>query len=396
MSDTRTSVRPPAPTSTTARHAWWAVSALSLGIFTLVTAEFLPASLLSPMAADLGVSEGQAGQTVTATAVMGAITAPTLALLLPRVDRRTVMLGLTALALLSNLLVAVSPGLVTVVLARLVLGVALAGFWAMVLAVTAQLVPADHLGRAMMLVNTGVSVATVLAVPVGAYLGELWGWRWVFVAAAVTSLVAFVAQLATLPSLPVAVEGSLRTLVSTARRPIVMLGMLATALVAGGHFAGFTYLRPALDRITAMGATELAVLLAVYGVASFVGNVAAGLLADRRLRLLVVVAPVGVGVATIGLAATGTSYAPALLWVVLWGVAFGGVPTAVQTWIARVAPDRLESIGGLSVATFQVAIALGAAVGGVVVDAYDVTTALVLGGSAATLGGVLFGVARRG
>ncbi|MGH1564627.1 MFS transporter [Mumia sp. DW29H23] len=385
-----TTVQTPGPEA-----SWWAVGALALGIFTLVTAEFLPASLLSPMASDLGVSEGMAGQTVTATAVMGAITAPTLALLLPRVDRRTVMIGLTALALLSNLLVAVSPGLVTVLLARLLLGVALAGFWAMVLAVTAQLVPADHLGRAMMVVNSGVSLATVLAVPVGAFLGEQWGWRWVFVAAGATAVVALVAQLVTLPRLPVAVSGSLRVLLETARRRIVILGMVATALVAGGHFAGFTYLRPALDRVPALTATGLAVLLAAYGVASFVGNLASGLLADRRLRLVVVAAPALIGVATVTLALAGTSYTATGAAVVVWGIAFGAIPTAIQTWIARVAPDRLESIGGLFVATFQVAIALGAAVGGLVVDAFDVRTALVVGGVAAVLGGALLGSARR-
>ncbi|WP_370617249.1 MFS transporter [Mumia qirimensis] len=375
--------------------SWWAVGALALGIFTLVTAEFLPASLLSPMAHDLGVSEGMAGQTVTVTALMGAVTAPTLAILLPRTDRRVVMVGLTALALVSNLLVAISPGLVTVLLARLLLGVALAGFWAMVLAVTAQLVAPDHLGRAMMVVNSGVSLATVLAVPVGAFLGELWGWRWVFVAAGGTAVLALVAQLVTLPRLPVTSSGSLRILLETARRRIVLVGMTATALIAGGHFAGFTYLRPALDRVPLLTAAGLAGLLAAYGAASFVGNILSGLLADKRLRLLVVAAPVLIGVATVTLALGGTSYALVAATVVLWGIGFGGIPTAVQTWIARVAPDRLESMGGLFVATFQIAIALGAAVGGLVVDAFDVRTALVLGGVAAVLGGALLGAARR-
>jgi predicted MFS family arabinose efflux permease len=388
----------PASSSTRPSHArpssWWAVSSLTLGVFTLVTAEFLPASLLSRLAHDLGVSEGVAGQTVTATALMGALTAPTLGALLPRVDRRTVVLGLTGLSIVSNLLVAVAPGYVAVLLARLLLGITIAGFWAMALAVTSQLVPRERLGRAMMTVNMGVPAATVVAVPVGAYLGETWGWRWVFVAAAGAGVVALVAQAVTLPSISPAASASLSTLWDTLRSPVVVLGLVATALVAGGHFAGFTYLRPAIETVPALGAERLAVVLSAYGVASFFGNLATGYLADRRLRLLVLVAPVLIGAATVLLAFAGARFAVALTAVALWGLAFGAVPTAMQTWVARVAPDRLESIGGLQVATFQVAIALGAAVGGLLVDAVGVHAALVAGGVAAAMGGLLLGSRR--
>jgi predicted MFS family arabinose efflux permease len=371
-----------------AQGAWWAVASLALGVFTLVTAEFLPASLLSRLADDLAVSEGVAGQTVTATAVMGAVTAPTLAALLPRVDRRTVMIGLIGLSIVSNLLVALAPGFVTVLLARLLLGIAIAGFWAMALAVVSQLVPPHQLGRAMMAVNMGVPVATVLAVPVGAYLGEVWGWRWVFVAAACTGVVALVAQAATLPSVPPAASASLSTLWATLQSPVVVLGLSATALVAGGHFAGFTYIRPAVETMPALGAEGLALLLSAFGVASLFGNLATGYLADRRLRALVLVAPALIGVAVVLLALAGARTV-ALVAVVLWGLGFGAVPTATQTWMARIAPDRLESIGGLLVATFQVAIAAGAAAGGLLVDAVGVHAALVAGGLAAAVGGVL-------
>jgi len=389
-----TPASPPAPTYDARRTSWWAVSSLGLGVFTLVTAEFLPASLLSRLADDLEVSEGVAGQTVTATAVMGALTAPTLAALLPRVDRRTVMLGLTGLSIVSNLLVAVAPGYITVLLARLLLGITIAGFWAMALAVASQLVPTERLGRAMMAVNMGVPAATVLAVPVGAYLGEIWGWRWVFVAAAGVGVVALVAQAVTLPSVPPAASASLSTLWGTLRSPLVVLGLLGTALVAGGHFAGFTYLRPAVETVAGLGPEGLAVLLSAYGVASFFGNLATGYLADRRLRLLVLLAPTLIGVAAVLLALAGATFDVALTAVALWGLAFGAVPTATQTWMARVAPNRLESIGGLLVATFQVAIALGAAVGGLLVDVAGVHTALVAGGLTAVFGGVLLGFRR--
>lgn len=388
----------PSPTShgeTAGRPAAWpAVVSLGLGIFTLVASEFLPASLLTPIAADLGITEGTAGQLVTATSVIGIIGGPLVVSGLPRLDRRWVMAGLTALAIASNVLVAVAPAFGLMLAARLLLGIALSGFWAMSLAVTARLVPADRLGRAMTVVNTGVSLATIAAVPAGAYFGELLGWRAVFLLAAAAGVVTLAAQLATLPPVPPSGAPGFRALVQTARTPVVALGILAIVLVAGGHFMGFTYLRPAFQTIDGLTPAMLALLLMVYGIASFVGNLAAGPLADRRLSVLVIAAPVAIGAGTVLLALAGSGVALAFATVVVWGVGFGAVPTMVQTWIAHVAPSRLESAGGLVVAAFQVAITIGAAVGGLLVDSVGVQAALIAGGIAAVLGGGVLSSAR--
>jgi DHA1 family purine ribonucleoside efflux pump-like MFS transporter len=155
-------------TPTVPEQASWAgVVSLSLGIFALVLAEFLPVSLLPLIAEDLGVSVGSAGQSVTVTAAAG-LAALLVPVALPRADRRRVMIGLTALAVTSSLLVAVAPNLPVVLAARLLPGVALGGFWALAMAMAANLVPADHLGRALTVVNSGVA-----AVPLGAWLGEI-------------------------------------------------------------------------------------------------------------------------------------------------------------------------------------------------------------------------------
>jgi predicted MFS family arabinose efflux permease len=374
--------------------AWLAVVSLGLGIFTLVASEFLPASLLSPIAAELGITEGVAGQLVTATSVIGIIGGPLVVSALPRVDRRWVMAGLTTLAIASNVLVAISPVFGLMLASRLLLGIALSGFWAMSLAVTAQLVPADRLGRAMTVVNMGVSLATIAAVPAGAYFGELLGWRAVFLVAAGAGVLTLAAQLATLPSIPPTGAPGFRTLLQTARTPVVALGILAIVLIAGGHFMGFTYLRPAFETIDGLTPALLAMLLMVYGLASFVGNLVAGPLADRRLPVLVIAAPVAIGVGTVLLALAGASLALAVVTVFVWGVGFGAVPTMVQTWIARVAPERLESAGGLVVAAFQIAITIGAAVGGLLVDSVGVQIALIAGGIAAVLGAGVLSSAR--
>ena len=377
------------------RMAWLAVVSLGLGIFTLVTSEFLPASLLSPIAADLVISEGAAGQLVTATSISGIIGGPLIVSALPRVDRRWVMTGLTTLAILSNVLVALSPAFGLMLASRLLLGLALSGFWAMSLAVTAQLVPADRLGRAMTIVNAGVSLATIAAVPAGAYFGELLGWRAVFLLAAAAGLVTLAAQLATLPSIPPSGAPGFRTLLQTARMPVVATGILAIVLIAGGHFMGFTYLRPAFEGVNGLTHELLALLLLVYGIASFVGNAVAGPLADRRLPVLVIAAPVAIGTGTVVFALLGSSLPLAFVTVFVWGVGFGAVPTMVQTWMAHVAPQRLESAGGLVVAAFQIAITIGAAVGGLLIDSVGVQAAFLGGGIAAVIGAGVLSSARR-
>ncbi|MBT2516898.1 MFS transporter [Streptomyces sp. ISL-90] len=386
---------PPQETTPAVRPAaWLAVVSLGLGIFTLVASEFLPASLLSPIAAELGITEGTAGQLVTATSIIGIIGGPLVVSALPRVNRRWVMAGLTTLAIVSNVLVALSPVFGLMLASRLLLGIAISGFWAMSLAVTAQLVPADRLGRAMTVVNTGVSLATIAAVPAGAYFGELLGWRAVFLAAAAAGVLTLVAQLATLPSIPPSGAPGFRTLLQTARIPVVALGILAIILLAGGHFMGFTYLRPAFEAIDGITPSLLALLLMIFGVASFIGNMFAGPLADRRLPVLVIAAPVAIGVGTIVLALAGSSVGLAAVTVFVWGVGFGAIPTMVQTWMAHVVPERLESAGGLVVAAFQLAITIGAAVGGLLVDSVGVQAALIGGGIAAALGAGVLSSAR--
>ncbi len=382
-------------TPTVRPAAWLAVASLGLGIFTLVASEFLPASLLSPIAADLGITEGTAGQLVTATSIIGIVGGPLVVSSLPRLDRRWVMAALTTLAIASNVLVAIAPVFGLMLAARLLLGVAISGFWAMSLAVTAQLVPADRLGRAMTIVNTGVSLATIAAVPAGAYLGELLGWRAVFLLAAGAGVLTLAAQLTTLPSVPPSGSPGFRSLLQTALTPVVALGVLAIILIAGGHFMGFTYLRPAFETIDGLTPTLLAVLLMAFGVASFLGNLVAGPLADRRLPVLVIAAPIAIGVATVLLATAGSGLVLAFATVFVWGIGFGAVPTMVQTWVAHhVAPERLESAGGLIVAAFQIAITIAAAVGGLLVDSVGVQAALIAGGIAAVLGGVVLSSAR--
>jgi DHA1 family purine ribonucleoside efflux pump-like MFS transporter len=387
------SLTPAGPPAARDPAAWLAVVSLGVGVFALVMAEFLPASLLPRIAASLGVTEGTAGQTVTVTAIGAGLAGLLLPALLPRADRRLVMLGLMAAAILSDLLVAAAPNLFVLLIARLLLGVGLGGFWALAIAVAARLVPADHLGRAVMVINTGVSAATIAAVPLGTWLGELWGWRGVFLLAAGAAVVALVAQAMTLPRVVPAAAGGLRALGSTLHSGVVRFGLGAILVLVAGHFTGFTYIRPAADAVSGIGADGLAVLLLVYGIATALGTTFSGFLVDRALRVAALVFPAVLGVGMLAMFVIGGSTVGLFVAAALWGFGFGGVPTTAQTWGARAEPARLEQVGGLTVTVFQIAIAVGAVGGGLLVDGVAASAPLAAGGIAAIVGGTLLAAA---
>ncbi|MDY0835517.1 MFS transporter [Pseudomonas sp. SED1] len=347
-----------------ATPAWMAVFSLAMGVFGLLTAEYLPASLLTPMAAELGVSEALAGQAVTVTAVVALFAGLLVPGLTRGIDRRVVLLCFSALMICSNLLVAVSSSLTVLLLMRILLGIALGGFWSMAAAVAMRLVPAALLPRALSIIFSGIAVGTVVAVPLGSFLGGLYGWRSAFLAAAAVGGVTLVFQLFTLPPLAPRRTARLKTVLEVLLRPGIAVGMLGCVLVHTGHFALFTYIRPFLESTTGVGAEGLALMLLGFGVANFAGTLLAGWLLVRLPRGTLVLMPALVGVAALALALLPATVTGQVWLLMLWGLAFGGVPVAWSNWVARSVPDQAESAGGMVVASVQSAIAAGAAAGG--------------------------------
>jgi len=346
---------------------------MTLGVFGLVTAEFLPASLLTPLAADLGITEGAAGQAVTATAAIGMVTSLLISVATRRIDRRVVLLAFSVLLIASNLLVALAADLPFLLLGRVLLGFALGGFWTMSAAVAMRLVPEAQVPRALSMIFSGVSAATILAAPVGSFLGGIIGWRGVFLIAAALGAVILIVQLATLPRMPPNGPACLRTLVEVLTRPGVGFGMVAVMLVFTGHFAFFTYIRPFLETVAGVGIGTVSAILLGFGIANFLGTLLGGRLSERSLRLTLMAMPLLMGILGLGLVALGGEPMVASLMVGLWGLAFGAVPVAWSTWLTRTVPDQAESAGGLLVAAIQLAIATGAAGGGGILDVSGAT-----------------------
>ncbi|OWY30623.1 MFS transporter [Herbaspirillum robiniae] len=371
-------------------HAnWGGIASLALGVFGLVTAEFLPASLLTAMSTDLGVTDGAAGQAVTATAIVGAIAAPTIPVITRNFDRKRVIIALTLLLIVSNALAVAATSLPVLLVSRVMLGVALGGFWSMAAALAMRMVPENVFARAMSVILAGVSIATVCAAPIGAYMGNLWGWRSAFVAAGVVSVITLVTQVFAIPKLPPKDNPSLAVLFHLLGRGDVRVALLAVLLVISGHFAGFTYIRPLMEHVTHLSVSAISAVLLGYGVGGFFGNFAGGFIAERSERWAIVAGGALIALLAATLWAAGSSATVAAVSIALWGFAFGAFPVGFQTWIVRAAPDHAEGAGGLLVAAFQVAIASGAIGGGLLVDQVGALGGTVFATVTLTLGTLL-------
>ena len=367
---------------TTPLSTWTPVVALSFGISMLVASEFLPASVLPALAADVGVSEGTAGLAVAATAIAGALTAPSIAVLLPRADRRTVLLALLAAAALSNLAVAVAPSFAVLLVGRLLLGVALAGFWSFAFGAGTHAVPGrNHVVSTAL--SFGVSIATVLGVPLGSLVGDAVGWRTAFGGAAVLCALSAVALAMALPSVPAHPTAGRRMLREALRNKRLMVGIACVVLVAFGNFAAYPYIRIAIDRVAPDAALWM---LVAWGVGGIAGPILAGALSNR-LRQLTAAAPIALGAALL-LTATASSVPALTVAMVLWGLTFNMVPVATQLWVTRVERERVESAISLQVTAFQIAITAGAALGGTLLDGHGVRLLLVVGASATVVAGL--------
>ncbi|MDR6867001.1 putative MFS family arabinose efflux permease [Microbacterium resistens] len=392
---TTTAPVPIAEASTRSRLPYGALLAMMGMSFLLVTAEFLPNGMLTEIAGSVGVTPGQAGQMVTVTALVGLVVAPTIGLALPRLDRRSLLVWMAVLATISNAVVAIAPNLPLLLLARVLLGAAISGFWTMSITVAARIAGPERLGRAVMFTTAGLSLATVAGVPIGVMISEVLDWRSVFGIAAVATAVLAVLLRVLLPTVPAENAAKLSVLVETARRPGIGLGLGGHILVVLGHFLAYTYIRLSLDRVEGVDAGTVILLLALFGLGGFFGNLVIGVIIDRTYRVFAVVSPVVIAVMILlMLVGSGSVWAIGAVTVV-WGFFFSSWLLIVNTWVGHRLPDRLEAGGSIIVVGFQAAITIAAGVGGVLVDGVGIVTVYLVGAVTLVVGAALFGLANR-
>lgn len=369
----------------TERFGWSAVRALTLCVATLIACEFMPVSILTPIASDLHLTEGAAGQAISVSGLFAVATSLSVAGVTRGVDRRFLLLGLTALMLMSGLTVAFAPNYFVFMIGRALIGVVIGGFWSMSAATAMRLVREDQVPRALALLNGGNALAATIAAPLGSFLGQYVGWRGAFFVVVPLAAITFAWQWRTLPPMPSVRYAGGAGALSLLRRPTARIGAVAVALLFGGQFALFTYVRPFLEGVTQLGVSALSAVLLLMGVGGLLGTWLFGRLVARSLPATLILAPVGLAAIACALVVAGRLAVPTAMLLTLWGAVGTGAPVAWWTWVARRFPSDAEAAGGLLVATVQAAITLGAAGGGLLFDAAGYRTTFLA--SAALLAG---------
>lgn len=376
------------------RSDWLGVWTLSVGTFTMATVEGLPVGVLTPMSTDLHISQGAAGLSVTIPGLMAALTAPLLPLLSRSLDRRTVLLALLSLLVIANALTASAPNFPVLLVSRLAVGVCIGGFWSLAAVVAVRLVPDEDIPRALSITFTGATAAMVIGVPAGALIGSTTTWRTAFVASGALAVVVAVAVYVFLPQLPATKPVDLRTIRAQWAKPGVRGAATATLLLVGGHYVAYTFVSPALEDIAGVDPHWIGTLLFGFGVAAVLGTLVVGSAVSRSLRGTIVSLSLlfATVLATFPWIAHTTSLAALLL--IVWGLAFGGVPVAVQTWIVRAAGRETEAATALNTTAYNLAIALGAFTGGLIMSAASVSAVLWSGAALVCAASLVAGTVR--
>lgn len=351
-----------------------ALFALTLSAFAIGTTEFVIVGLIPTIADQLYVSLPSAGLLVSLYALGVAIGAPVLTALTGKLPRKWLLVGLMALFTAGNLLAWQAPGYESLIVARVLTGLAHGVFFSVGSTIATGLVPKEKAASAIAIMFSGLTVALVTGVPLGTWIGQQFGWRETFLVVSALGVIAMAGSLLLIPgNLPKGASASLGEQLAVLTRKPLLLVYAKTALGYGGAFTAFTFLAPILQQVSGFDANAVSLILLVYGVSVAVGNIWGGKLADKMgplpaLKLLFA------GLALVLLMLTFTAPHPvlAVLTVLVWGAfAFGNVP-GLQVLVVKQAeqhtPNAVDVASGLNIAAFNVGIALGSVVGGFVVE----------------------------
>jgi predicted MFS family arabinose efflux permease len=327
---------------------------MSLCVAMLIASEFMPVSLLTPMAEGLGATTGQTGQAISISGLFAVATSLAITTVAGRINRKTVLVVLTALMLIS------------------LLGVCVGGFWSLATSILMRLVPEHDVPRALGLMYGGQAIAAAFAAPLGSYLGDIVGWRGVFWALTPVVALNLVWHLVALPSLPVTTRASFATFGRLLGRRHFRLDLIAITFTWGSAFTMFTYLRPFLEQMTGVGVDLLSVLLLVLGGAGFVGSSLSGRLFGGRVERMLCLPALVMGSCTAALLIAGGSVIAVGLLLAIWGAMNTAMSVIWMSWMSRNVDDLPEAAGGLMVAVIQASILMGGVIGGFLLDLWAI------------------------
>ncbi|MCA0943884.1 MFS transporter [Salipiger pacificus] len=372
-----------------------ALWALTISAFAVGTTEFVIVGLIPTIAADLGVSLPSAGLLVSIYALGVTIGAPVLTALAGRVPRKTLLLALLTLFIAGNAFAAFAPGYNSLLAARFLTGLAHGVFFALASTIATNLVDRAKESSAIALVFLGLTVALVTGVPLGTWIGQIYGWQSAFLGVVLLGVIGLFASAALVPSnLRQGSAPCLRAQARVLTSPRLLLVYLITAIGYGGNFIAFTYLAPMLTDVTELGTGAVSLVILLYGASVAVGNILGGKLADRvgAVPALTLIFS-GLAVVLLGLGLVLTSPVATIVVIAVWGgFAFANVPPlqVYTVQIARdVAPDAIDVASGLNIGAFNLGIALGAWFGGVTVEGIGLAATPFLGAAVVAFGVLL-------
>ncbi|SFT57492.1 Predicted arabinose efflux permease, MFS family [Pseudoalteromonas sp. DSM 26666] len=351
-----------------------ALWALTLSAFAIGTTEFVIVGLVPTIANDLGVSLPSAGLLVSLYAVGVAIGAPVLTALTGRWNRKVVLISLMGLFVIGNLLAWQAPSYETLIIARILTGLAHGVFFSIGSMIATSLVSKDKEASAIAIMFTGLTVALVTGVPLGTWIGQHFGWRATFLVVSSLGIIALIGSAVLVPkNLKQSVPATFKEQLQVVTKPRLLLVYLMTILGYGGTFTAFTYLAPILEQQTGFASSTIGIIMLVYGVSVAVGNIWGGKLADKRgpISALSIIFS-ALTVILLIFTFTMESKVAAVLTILVWGAfAFGNVP-GLQLYVVKQAqqhtPNAVDVASGLNIAAFNIGIALGSITGGLVVE----------------------------
>lgn len=349
-------------------RAWLAVVSVALAIFAVVSAEMLPIGLLTPIAHSLDQSVGQSSLIISLPSWVAAITAPCVVLIFNRINRRSLLLFFMLLLLGSNLMAAWVNDFHWLLFARILFGISMGGIWCMAGSLAIRLVPLHVVGLATSIIFSGIAAASVLGVPLGVYLGDLWGWRFAFICIAIMVAVVFVMLYWSLPSLETDPTAHWSSSLDVLKQKNVLFGLAITVFMVMAQFSAYTFIRPLLQSVAQFSDQHISALLLFYGFFGILGNFTAGHFAQKYLWQTLCTISVFIGVSLLIFAYFGGSQSISIILLLIWGMAYGGVSVSLMTWMMRAAPTQIEIASAFNISMFNLSIGLGAFTGGLIVD----------------------------
>ncbi|MGW6202384.1 Cmx/CmrA family chloramphenicol efflux MFS transporter [Streptomyces sp. NPDC055089] len=346
-----------------------AVYILGLSVFALGTSEFMLSGLLPPIADDMNVSIPRAGLLISAFAIGMVVGAPLLAVATLRLPRRTTLIALISVFGLGQVAGALAPTYEVLFASRVISAFACAGFWAVGAAVAIAMVPVNSRARAMAVMIGGLSIANVLGVPLGAFLGENLGWRSAFWAVGAASAVALAGVATLIPRIPLPDEKpQLKRELTIYRDRQVWLSIVLTALAAGGVFCAFSYLAPLLTDVAGLDSGWVPTVLALFGIGALIGTMIGGRVADAHLFGVLLS---GIAASTVFLAALAlfaSNQAAVIVLSFLLGLSAFYTAPALNARMFNVAGAAPTLAGATTTAAFNLGNTGGPWLGGTVID----------------------------